>query len=40
MVATEAVISNAIYNATGVMLFQLPMTPEKVFMALKKGKSS
>lgn len=35
MAVTDAAISNAIYNATGVRLFQLPMTPERVFVAIK-----
>ena len=36
-VATVApAISNAFFNATGVRLFDLPLTPEKVYWALKK----
>jgi CO/xanthine dehydrogenase Mo-binding subunit len=36
-VATVApAISNALFNATGVRLFDLPLTPEKVYWALKK----
>jgi putative selenate reductase molybdopterin-binding subunit len=31
-----AAIANAIYNAVGVRLTDLPITPEKVFMALRK----
>jgi nicotinate dehydrogenase subunit B len=30
-----AVVANAIFNATGARLFQLPMTPERVLAALK-----
>jgi isoquinoline 1-oxidoreductase len=32
-----AVIANAIYDATGARLFQLPMTPERVKQALQKA---
>jgi len=31
-----AVIANAVFDATGARLFQLPMTPERVLEALKK----
>jgi CO/xanthine dehydrogenase Mo-binding subunit len=31
-----AVIANAIYDATGARLFQLPMSPKRVLEALKK----
>jgi putative selenate reductase molybdopterin-binding subunit len=34
---TAAAIANAIANATGVYLRQLPMTPERVWQALQKG---
>jgi CO/xanthine dehydrogenase Mo-binding subunit len=29
-------IANAIYDAIGVRLFQLPMTPERILEALKR----
>jgi len=32
-----AVIANAVYDAIGVRLFQLPMTPERVLAALEKS---
>jgi CO/xanthine dehydrogenase Mo-binding subunit len=32
-----AVIANAIFDAAGVRLRQLPMTPARVLEALKKG---
>jgi CO/xanthine dehydrogenase Mo-binding subunit len=32
-----AVIANAIYDAAGVRVRQLPMTPARVLEALKKG---
>lgn len=35
-----AAIANAIYNATGLRLTDLPFTPEKVLMALKAKKES
>jgi putative selenate reductase molybdopterin-binding subunit len=35
-----AAIANAVYHATGIRIKDLPITPEKVLMALKgKGKS-
>lgn len=41
MVPTAPAIANAVYNAVGVRLFTMPMTPEKVLHALKlKGKKS
>lgn len=36
MVPSAPAIANALYNATGVRLKSLPMTPEKVLWALKK----
>jgi 4-hydroxybenzoyl-CoA reductase alpha subunit len=38
MVATAPAISNAVYDAVGVRITDLPITPEKVFYALKKKK--
>ncbi len=35
IVVMGAVIANAIYDATGARLYQLPMTPERVKAALK-----
>ncbi len=32
-----ASISNAIYNATGARLFDLPMTPDRILAALKSN---
>ena len=32
-----AVLANAIYDAVGARVLQLPMTPERVLAALKKG---
>jgi len=37
IVAIGAVIANAIFDATGARLFRMPMTPERVLEALKKG---
>ncbi|HXX65156.1 MAG TPA: molybdopterin cofactor-binding domain-containing protein [Bacteroidota bacterium] len=37
IVAMGAVVANAIYDATGARLLELPMTPERVAEALKKG---
>jgi isoquinoline 1-oxidoreductase len=37
IVTMGAVVANAIYDAIGVRLFQLPMTPERVTEAIKKG---
>jgi CO/xanthine dehydrogenase Mo-binding subunit len=36
IICMGAVIANAIYDATGARLYQLPMTPERVLEALKK----
>jgi CO/xanthine dehydrogenase Mo-binding subunit len=38
-VGTAPAIANAIYDATGVRLKELPFTPEKVFVALRKNQS-
>ncbi len=35
-----AVIANAVFNATGVRVRDLPLTPEKILMALRNGKGS
>ncbi len=35
-IATAAAIANAVYNAIGVRIYELPITPEKVLKALKK----
>lgn len=37
IVTMGAVIANAIFDATGARLFQLPMTPERVKEAIKKA---
>jgi isoquinoline 1-oxidoreductase len=37
IITIGAVLANAIYDAAGVRLLQLPMTPERVLGALKKG---
>ncbi len=37
IICMGAVIANAIFDATGARLYQMPMTPEKVLEALKKG---
>ena len=34
-ICTAAAIANAFYNATGVRIYELPFTPEKVLRALK-----
>jgi CO/xanthine dehydrogenase Mo-binding subunit len=31
------VLANAIYDAIGVRVFQMPMTPERIKAAIKKG---
>ena len=36
IVVMGALIANAIHDATGARLFQLPMTPEKIREAMKK----
>jgi len=37
LVPIAPAITNAIYDATGVRLFEIPATPERVYQALKKG---
>lgn len=35
-IATAVAISNAVYNAIGVRIYELPMTPDKILKALNK----
>ena len=37
VVPVGATIANAIYNAVGVRVTQLPITPERLYMAMQKG---
>jgi CO/xanthine dehydrogenase Mo-binding subunit len=37
IIVIGAVIANAIYDATGARLFQLPITPERLQAAIQKG---
>ena len=37
IITMGAVVANAIFDATGTRIFQLPMTPERVLEAIKKG---
>ncbi|MEJ2594817.1 MAG: hypothetical protein P8100_06750 [bacterium] len=37
-IATAAAIANAIYNAIGVRMYELPITPAKILAALHKEK--
>jgi len=37
IICMGAVIANAVFDATGVRLFQLPMNPERILAALKKS---
>lgn len=37
IVPPGAALANAIYRATGVRLYELPMTPERVFWAIRTG---
>jgi isoquinoline 1-oxidoreductase len=37
IIAIGAVVANAIFDATGVRLYRMPMTPERVLEALKKA---
>ena len=37
IIVLGAVIANAIYDATGVRVLQLPMTPERIKEALRKA---
>jgi nicotinate dehydrogenase medium molybdopterin subunit len=36
---TPAAIGNAVANALGVRIHDLPLTPERVFAAIQKGKT-
>lgn len=40
LVPTAGAIANAVYNATGVRFYEIPLTQEKVFRALKAAKNS
>ncbi len=37
IICMGAVIANAVFDATGARLFQLPMTPERILAAIKKS---
>jgi CO/xanthine dehydrogenase Mo-binding subunit len=37
IICMGAVIANAVFDATGARLYQLPVTPERLLAALKKG---
>ncbi|HOF99677.1 MAG: Nicotinate dehydrogenase medium molybdopterin subunit [Firmicutes bacterium ADurb.Bin248] len=39
LLPTAAAIANAIHDAVGVFITDLPITPEKVFMAMKRGRA-
>lgn len=39
IVPTAAAIANAVYNAIGIRIHELPMTPDRVLAALRKGGS-
>lgn len=39
LVPTAAAIANAVYDATGVRIYSLPITPEKVLQALRQASS-
>jgi len=36
MVPTAAAVANAVYDALGVRIKELPITPEKIFKAIKE----
>ena len=38
LIPTPAAIINAIYNATGVRIREIPATSEKLYFALKKAR--
>lgn len=38
-IATAAAIANAVYNATGVRMYELPMTPKRVLSAFAQARS-
>jgi CO/xanthine dehydrogenase Mo-binding subunit len=37
IIVMGAVVANAVFDATGARLFQLPMTPERVLAAIRKA---
>jgi xanthine dehydrogenase YagR molybdenum-binding subunit len=37
-IATAAAIANAVYNAIGVRMYEIPITPPKILAALNKVK--
>jgi hypothetical protein len=38
-IPTAAAVANAVYNATGVRMLELPMTPDRVLSALRAARS-
>lgn len=40
MIPTAGAIANAIFNATGAVVTQLPMTPERVLAAIRRGEKT
>ena len=39
VIATAPAVRNAIFNATGARLYDLPITPERILKALKEKSS-
>lgn len=37
IIPTAAAVANAVYNAIGIRIYSLPMTPDKVLSAIQKG---
>lgn len=37
IICMGAVIANAVFDATGARLYQLPMTPERIRKAIRQG---
>ena len=35
-IATAVAVANAVYNAIGVRIYEIPMTPDKILKALNK----
>jgi CO/xanthine dehydrogenase Mo-binding subunit len=40
MISVPSAVGNAIYHATGVSIHDLPLSPERVYLALKRARTT